>query len=255
MSSGLGNFKAINLGAAAPKITDKITRSTSKIYTDLELTSRYERMPQPYQKTIVGTMKAPRRKIPNRLKVQLLQEVQKCRLEGQSLNKCCEELNIQPSQIRRWKKLEVQLRDRKKAAAASLHKGRASILKQHEEALLQWFYDHRSQGIMVSVKLMTLKAGELHSSFRRKSSKAQDQAVRRFLAANGIVIRVVTHESQRAPETVKNEALDFIHAMRPRLMGMHRNQCFIINMDQTPVFFDMTSGRTLETAGSRTVNG
>ena len=36
---------------------------------------------------------------------------------------------------------------------------------------------------------------------------------------------------------------------------MHRNQCFIINMDQTPVFFDMTSGRTLETAGNRTVNG
>ena len=57
---------------------------------------------------------------------------------------------------------------------------------------------------MVSVKLMTLKAGELlYSSFRQKSSKAQDHAVHQLLAANSIVIRVVTHETQRPPETGK----------------------------------------------------
>ena len=143
----------------------------------------------------------PRRKISNREKVQLLCEVEKQELEGKSLRCCCRELKIQPGQIRRWRKFEDKLKDKKKAAAASLHNGRVSILKCHEEVLLRWFFDNHEQGIILSVRLMTLKAGELDSSFRRKTARAQDQAVRRFLAANGIVLRIVTHESQRVHYT------------------------------------------------------
>lgn len=78
--------------------------------------------------------------------------------------------------------------------------------------------------------------------------------MRRFLVSNGIVLRAVTHEAQRAPGQVRQEALDFVDAMKPIFDAPIRQQRFIINMDQTPVFFNMNSNQTLEPIGSRSVN-
>jgi hypothetical protein len=45
------------------------------------------------------------------------------------------------------------------------------------------------------------------------------------------------HLCQRKPEEVEVEARDYVRLIRTLLFGTHRNQCFILNMDQTPVFF------------------
>ncbi len=45
-----------------------------------------------------------------------------------------------------------------------------------------------------------------------------------------------------------------MNLMRPFLEGPHRGRRFILNMDQTPVFFSMTSKRTLEVIGVKTVH-
>jgi hypothetical protein len=108
---------------------------------------------------------------------------------------------------------------------------------------------------MVSVCLFTLRACELSAAFRRKTPRAKDCVIRRFLASNKIVLRAVTHECQRPPEQLRREALDFIEYARPKVVGPNRHPAFVINMDQTPIFFDMSSGRTLNTSGERTVNG
>ena len=50
------------------------------------------------------------------------------------------------------------------------------------------------------------------------------------------------------------EALDFLEYIRPRLEGWHRSPDYIINMDQTPVYHAMFSGRTIDRVGVRTVN-
>ena len=49
---------------------------------------------------------------------------------------------------------------------------------------------------------------------------------------------------------VRQEALDFIHYLREKLVGENRSTEYIINMDQTPVFFDMPSGRALSPQGT-----
>ncbi len=108
---------------------------------------------------------------------------------------------------------------------------------------------------MVSVRLFTLKACELSASFRRKTNRSKDCAIRRFLVSNKIVLRAVTHECQRPPEQLTREALDFIEYARPEIVGPNRHAAFVLNMDQTPIFFDMSSGRTLNMSGEQTVNG
>ena len=87
-------------------------------------------------------------------------------------------------------------------------------------------------------------------------------AVRRLLASNRIVTRAVTHTPcQRPPNEVRQEALDFIHYLHEKLVGENRylheklvgenrSTDYVINMDQTPVFFDMPSGKTLRPQGT-----
>jgi hypothetical protein len=66
--------------------------------------------------------------------------------------------------------------------------------------------------------------------------------------------RVATHKAQRDPCEVEGEALDFLAYIRPHLAGPHRSPNYIINMDQTPVYHAMCSGRTIDKVGSRTIN-
>ena len=52
----------------------------------------------------------------------------------------------------------------------------------------------------------------------------------------------------------EQEALNFLEYIRPRLEGSHRSPDYIINMDQTPIYHAMFSGRTIDHVGIRTVN-
>ena len=139
--------------------------------------------------------------------------------------------------------------------SGSIHRGRrTSCLECVSVPLLRWMFELREQGMPVSLRMVYLKAGELNASFRRKSVPAKYASVRRFVRSHRFVIRIKTHVSQRPPSETQQEALDFVKFMRPRIIGRHRHPDYIINMDQTPIFFSMTPGTTLDQVGVRSVN-
>jgi hypothetical protein len=187
--------------------------------------------------------------ITNREKVAHLDEIDRRLRTGESLRAICRCLDVQPSQARRWKRLREKLMQPHKGHCASVNTGQPSMLAPIKEELLRWFNEKRDQGIMLSTRLVSLQACRLSADFRRKSTRAKDQTVRRLLASNRIVIRAVTHTGQRAPQEVVDQALDFIRDIREKVVGMNRSLKYIINMDQTPVFFDMSTGKTLSRAG------
>ena len=63
-----------------------------------------------------------------------------------------------------------------------------------------------------------------------------------------------THVSQSKPDKVAAESSDYMDLMRQIVEGPHRDRRFIINMDQTPVYFSMNAKRTLEVIGVKTVH-
>ena len=198
----------------------------------------------------------PRRKTyTSREKLRLLDAIEERLDGGEALRSCCRALDIQPSQVRRWKKARHELANPEAAHRNSLHAGRASVLAPLENQLMRWFFELREQGFIISVRLFTLKACELSAAFRRKTERAKYLAVRRFLVSNKIVLQAITHECQRPPQMLRQEALDFIASIRPKVNAPNRDNRFVLNMDQTPIFFDMSSGRTLSQTGERTVNG
>ena len=105
----------------------------------------------------------------------------------------------------------------------------------------------------VSIRMVVTKASELDPVFRRKGKETKERCVRRFVKSHQLVYRVHTHESQRPPQEVEDEALYFLGMMQPMVREANRSEDYIINMDQTPVFF-MLPQNTLEPMGNQTVN-
>jgi hypothetical protein len=168
-------------------------------------------------------------------------------------------LGVDASQIRKWQQNVDAYVDkttrtngtRFNPRALSLHPGRQSCLEHLKDELLRFIYGQREEGITVSVKTVVKFVQPRDAAFRGKSEEAQHQSVRRFVAANGLVHRVHTHQSQRSFNLVKAEALKWIEEAR---LLVNRDQRFVINMDQTPIFFSTLPRTTLEPIGSRTVN-
>ena len=177
-----------------------------------------------------------------------------------SLRNAAREFNVQGNQIRRWKKQfengSSSSKFRKKnMSARSFCAGRVSILEPVEDDLLQWLFSLREQGMPVSIGMVVLKAKKLvGSSFRSKSERAQYLICHRFLASHKYGIRIGTHVSQRLPSEVCQEAKEYVAGLRRSTMqDPCRDPRFILNMDQTPVFFTMTPHTTIEKRGKKIV--
>jgi hypothetical protein len=70
--------------------------------------------------------------------------------------------------------------------------------------------------------------------------------------AHSFSYQMGTHTSQRPPAEVESEAFDFMLFVRAIVSGGNRDRRFIINMNQTPVYFSMSSKRTIEVIGKKT---
>jgi hypothetical protein len=86
-------------------------------------------------------------------------------------------------------------------------------------------------------------ASNLSTEFGEKNFVARCSAVKRFVKAHLLVYRMGTHLCQRKPEEVEAEASNYMRLIRTLLFGPHCNQRFILNMDQTPVYFLISTKR------------
>jgi hypothetical protein len=63
-----------------------------------------------------------------------------------------------------------------------------------------------------------------------------------------------THTSQQPPAEVESETFDFMRFVGIIVSDGNRDRRFIINMDQTPVYFIISSKRTLEVIGKKNIH-
>ena len=177
---------------------------------------------------------------------------------GESLCSVAQELGVDASQLHCWKSQRAQFEEllthrhgtSVNTGAASIHCGCKSCLHEIEEDHLQFIWEQCEQGLAVSVRMVIMKASQLYAEFRHKTARAKDHAVQHFIASHGIVHQIHTQPSQEYHVTVQNKAEDWIEQMHHRLFGVNQDQRFIINMDQTPIFFSMLPRTTLEASGA-----
>ncbi len=177
--------------------------------------------------------------------------------EGISLRKSAERVQVSAGLLVKWEErfsldndpIEALLKTKKK----SIHPGPLGQLKPLEEALLKYIFEKCKQGIEISTLAIVVVASNLSTEFGEKNFVARCSAVKHFVKAHSLFYRMGTHLCQHKPEEVEAETSNYMHLICTLLFGPHCNQRFILNMDQTPVYFLMSTKRTLEVVGKRTI--
>ena len=120
-----------------------------------------------------------------------------------------------------------------------LGSGRHGLLKEHTDFLLRVIFEWREQGHGVSTNMVVRKASQIYHKFhQRKTENTQRLIVRRWLYTQKLRFHMGTNKSQRPISETKEEALDFIRNIaRVKATEPNRDPRYILNMDQTPVFF------------------
>jgi hypothetical protein len=178
--------------------------------------------------------------------------------EGVTLRQAAEGLNVSHSLFVKWRQQQAadvdpilaMLKSKRKVA----YVGPLGQLKPLEQALLRYIFEHPEQGMTVHTFNLVVKVSSLSPEFSAKHFVARCSAMKLFMRVHSLVYRMGTHQTQRKPEEVVAEALDYMNLIRTLLLGPHRNRHFILNMDQTPLYFCMTRKKTLEVVGVTTVH-
>ncbi len=176
--------------------------------------------------------------------------------EGISLCKSTERVQVSALLLTRWAELFSLCNDPIKALLKikknSIHPSPLGQLKPLEEALLQYIFEQWEQGIKISTLSIVVVASNLSTEFGEKDFVARCSAVKSFVHAHSLVYRMGMHVCQHKPEEVEAEASDFMRLIRP--FGPHCNRRFILNMDQTPVYFLMSTKKMLELVEKKTIH-
>lgn len=197
----------------------------------------------------------PRPQYSIREKVEIVKYAAKKKAEKWSIRRVARRRKVSERSIRNW------IKDYKNMIAFENQRAvrmRTTFAKSQlvviQEELLQFIFERREQGYAVIPRTLILKASTLLPEFSIKTLDAQKSALRRFLMKANLVYRIGTHVSQKSPLETVSDALDFVEIVRPFLYGPSRHPKYILNMDQTPVYYSMHEKKTLETKGVRTVN-
>jgi hypothetical protein len=94
----------------------------------------------------------------------------------------------------------------------------------------------------------------LSTKFGKKDFVARCSAIKRFVRAHLMVYQMGMQLCQRKMEEDEVEASNYMRLICPLLLGPHCNRRFILNMDQTPVYFSMSTKRMLELVGKKTIH-
>jgi hypothetical protein len=174
--------------------------------------------------------------------------------KGTSIKKLARQHNVQPCQLRKWERQLDLFLDLENKSKCTLRPGRTSQLAHIKDQLLTWLANLRQEGAPVSMHMVILQAMSLDRDFAEKKSSTRYSAVRRLLKASGWSIRAKTREAQTAPIVAFGAAQEFVLSMRPFLAAENRHQDWIMNMDQTALFFSMTPRTTIHQKGARTIS-
>jgi hypothetical protein len=165
---------------------------------------------------------------------------------------------VSASLLTRWAELFSLSNDPIKALLKikkkSIHPGPLGQLKPLEEVLLRYIFKQREQGIEISILSIVMVASNLSTKFGEKDFVPRCSAVKHFVCAHLLVYQMGMHICQRKTEEVEAEASNFMCLIRPLLFGPHCDRHFILNTDQTPVYFWKSTKKTLELVGKKTIH-
>ena len=168
--------------------------------------------------------------------------------------------NVQPSQIRRWKKrLETLLGQNGMTEAKKNHilslkstqKGRHRTDNEAYESLKLYYENVRNMDRVVTVGMLSYELKRLTTTDVPMSTLRK--RIYRWLENENIVQRRVTHVAQNTRHD-ESRIEGFVQYVNGQISSGQYLRSNVVNIDETNVYFDMNGSITLADRGSRTVS-
>ena len=162
------------------------------------------------------------------------------------------EFGVSEKVVRGWRKQKDQLKTMPKSKRA----GRYGVTpyKDMENELSEWVFDLRSNKLIVTRLAIRARALQIAPKYNFPNFKASASWCTRFMDWSGLTLRQKTHIAQKLPKDIDEKVHNFFAFVikeRKRLDFALKN---IINMDETPMYFDMPGNTTVNKVGSKTVS-
>ena len=114
-----------------------------------------------------------------------------------------------------------------------------------DEKILKWLLCMREKHLAVSTQMLREKAVALvkphHSAF-----KGSEGWLRKFMHRHSLVLRARTEVSRKLPSDLEAKIKDFYTSVRNLRIKHKFPKELVGNMDETPMFFDLIPGCTID---------
>lgn len=122
---------------------------------------------------------------------------------------------------------------------------RLSYSQEIEDQLVQWVLEMRDLHLPVSVVQVKGKAKQLIQP-QVPAFKASDGWAYRFFRRNRFTLRAKTSLSQRLPAGLEGKMKAYLQKVHKERTDGRFLLALIGNMDETPVYFDLVPGKTID---------
>lgn len=160
--------------------------------------------------------------------------------------------NVHRRRVQEWCQDKARLEAVPKGEKRKSGAGRPLKYPDIEASLLKWFDERREGGVRVTGKSLRHEALRLHRENGNQSFKASNGWYQRFKKRH-IVFRRTTHISQHPVHITDNRIDKFLIFVTRMRKFREYSDSEILNMDETPVWFEMPGKSSLSYAGETEV--
>ena len=160
--------------------------------------------------------------------------------------------------MREWEKNEAKLKQQTDLKKFRIEGGgrKSDISLENEDNIASWIIQNRKLGFAIKSQNVIMYAKKLIPEFNDKSDNANLCWCKRFLKKHNFTLRKISHMGQSLPDDYEKKLSFFIEEINKKRSNLNiTNDKFnlIINIDETPIFYDSPFSNTLDKKGVKEV--
>lgn len=154
--------------------------------------------------------------------------------------------------IQQWRQERIGVIEGRRRKNRKGQGRKISYPQEVDEDILRWFLEKQDLQLAVSTEMLKQHARVVISQVNT-AFKASDGWVQKFMRRHNLVLRARTSMAQKLPGDLEYKVVAFRDEMRSIRTRTDIDYRLLWNMDETPVYFDIVPGKTIEVRGKKTV--
>ena len=196
------------------------------------------------------------------LKIKVVEFINQFKDQGKHVladarKKIITDLGIGKTVISDWEKNYVNFKDeinmkRKRVIGG----GRKGKFEDVEKDIIIWIIKNRKEGLAINIRSIIAYIYSLDQSYQTIPTELLSQRIRRLLKRNHLAIKKASHIGQPLPVEADDLINNFISEVvnKKCYLGINDSQLNrIVNIDETPIFFENPDTKTVDIKGNKEV--